>query len=60
MIEMAEMGDEASVTEAIAAFPLCEKAVAEAEKKALLSGETDPNNAIVTINSGGCDRSGMG
>lgn len=64
MIEMAEMGDESSIAEAIAAYPICEKAVQEAEKKALLSGETDPNNAIVTINSGAggtesCDWAGM-
>lgn len=64
MLEMAEMGDEASMTEAIATFPKCEQAVSDAEKKALLSGETDPNNAIVTINAGAggtesCDWAGM-
>ena len=64
MIEMAEMGDEASLAEAIAAYPKCQLAVSEAEKKALLAGETDPNNAIVTINAGAggtesCDWAGM-
>ncbi len=64
LLEMAEMGDESSQAEALTAFPLCEKAVAEAEKKALLSGELDPNNAIVTINAGAggtesCDWAGM-
>jgi len=45
-------------------FPRLELSLSEAEKKALLSGETDPNNAIVTINSGAggtesCDWAGM-
>ncbi len=64
LLEMAEMGDEASLQEAMTAFPKCQLAVNEAEKKALLSGETDPNNAIVTINAGAggtesCDWAGM-
>ena len=64
LLEMAEMGDEASMQEAITAFPKCQAAVNEAEKKALLSGETDANNAIVTINAGAggtesCDWAGM-
>lgn len=64
LCEMAEEGDEASVLEAMEIFPRLEKSLAEAEKKALLSGETDPNNAIVTINSGAggtesCDWAGM-
>ncbi len=64
MLEMAEMGDEASLEEAVAAFPKCQKAIDDAEKKALLAGELDPNNAIVTINAGAggtesCDWAGM-
>lgn len=64
MLEMAEMGDESSIQEALVAFPKCQEAISEAEKKALLSGETDPNNAIVTINAGAggtesCDWAGM-
>jgi peptide chain release factor 2 len=64
LIEMAESGDESSLKEAITVFPICEKAVQDAEKKALLSGETDLNNAIVTINAGAggtesCDWAGM-
>ncbi len=61
---MAEEGDEASALEAMEIFPRLELSLSEAEKKALLSGETDPNNAIVTINSGAggtesCDWAGM-
>ena len=61
---MATEGDEASAQEALELFPKLESALGEAEKKALLSGETDPNNAIVTINSGAggtesCDWAGM-
>lgn len=64
LLEMAEAGDEASLQEAIAQFPKCQKAIDDAEKKALLAGELDPNNAIVTINAGAggtesCDWAGM-
>jgi peptide chain release factor 2 len=64
LVEMAEAGDEASLEEAIVAFPKCEEAISEAEKQALLAGELDPNNAIVTINAGAggtesCDWAGM-
>ena len=64
LCEMSADGDEASLNEAIDLFPKLEKALSEAEKKALLSGETDVNNAIVTINSGAggtesCDWAGM-
>lgn len=52
LVEMGEGGDDASVVEAVELFPKLEASLAEAEKKALLSGETDPNNAIVTINAG--------
>lgn len=61
---MADGGDEASATEAIELFPKLQTSLSEAEKKALLAGETDVNNAIVTINSGAggtesCDWAGM-
>jgi peptide chain release factor 2 len=64
LLEMADMGDEASLQEAVVAFPKCQQAVNDAEKKALLAGETDINNAIVTINAGAggtesCDWAGM-
>jgi peptide chain release factor 2 len=52
LLEMGEDGDESSVTEALDIFPKLQVAIAEAEKKALLSNETDSNNAIVTINAG--------
>lgn len=61
---MSDEGDESSAREALELFPRLQTALSEAEKKALLSGETDPNNAIVTINSGAggtesCDWAGM-
>ncbi len=61
---MSAEGDEASAREAIEIFPRLQTALHEAEKKALLSGETDSNNAIVTINAGAggtesCDWAGM-
>jgi peptide chain release factor 2 len=64
LCEMASEGDSASVQEALDIFPKLKLALSEAEKKALLAGETDPNNAIVTINSGAggtesCDWAGM-
>jgi peptide chain release factor 2 len=64
LLEMAQDGDEGSATEAIELFPKLKTTLSEVEKKALLSGETDINNAIVTINSGAggtesCDWAGM-
>ncbi len=61
---MAEEGDVASAKEALELFPRLKMALDEAEKKALLAGETDANNAIVTINAGAggtesCDWAGM-
>ena len=61
---MADGGDDASASEAIDLFPKLQTSLSEAEKKALLAGETDANNAIVTINSGAggtesCDWAGM-
>lgn len=48
----ASEGDEDSAHEALAIYDQCAKALAEAEKKALLSDPMDPNNAIVSINAG--------
>jgi peptide chain release factor 2 len=64
LCEMSEAGDAASAREALDLFPTLQNAMSEAEKKALLAGETDPNNAIVTINAGAggtesCDWAGM-
>jgi len=64
LCEMSDEGDEASAKEALDLFPKIQTALSEAEKKALLSGELDPNNAIVTINAGAggtesCDWAGM-
>ncbi|MES2527745.1 MAG: peptide chain release factor 2 [Bdellovibrionota bacterium] len=64
LLEMAYDGDEASANEALELFPKLKNNLSEVEKKALLSGETDVNNAIVTINSGAggtesCDWAGM-
>lgn len=61
---MADEGDESSAFEAVEIFPKLQEALEEAEKKSLLSEETDPNNAIVTINAGAggtesCDWAGM-
>ena len=52
LCDYAKEGDEASAEEAVALFPKCQEAIIESEKKALLSDETDPNNAIVSINAG--------
>ena len=64
LCEMADEGDESSMMEALELFPKLLTSLSEAEKKALLSGETDPNNAIVTVNAGAggtesCDWAGM-
>jgi len=64
LMEMSEAGDEASAREALELFPKLQEALTEAEKKALLADELDPNNAIVTINAGAggtesCDWAGM-
>lgn len=64
LCEMSEAGDEASAREALELFPKLQSSLSEAEKKALLSGETDLNNAILTINAGAggtesCDWAGM-
>jgi peptide chain release factor 2 len=52
LLEYAESGDEDSQLEAFETFTKLQLAVGEAEHKALLSDEMDPNNAIVSINAG--------
>lgn len=52
MCEYVDAKDQASLTEALELFPKIQLEVSEAEKKALLSGELDSNNAIVSINAG--------
>lgn len=52
LAEYAKEGDEASASEAIEVFSRLETALANAEKQALLAGEMDANNAIVSINAG--------
>ncbi len=64
LCEMSGDGDVASAKEALELYPKLQLAMSEAEKKALLAGETDPNNAIVTVNAGAggtesCDWAGM-
>ena len=49
---MADGGDDSSVTEALELFPKLNAALGETEQKALLAGEFDSNNAIVTVNAG--------
>lgn len=52
MCEFADQGDEDSIKEAICVFEGLKPALEEAEQQALLSEETDPNNAIISINAG--------
>jgi peptide chain release factor 2 len=47
-----EEGDEATAAEALTRADALTEAVGECEFQRMLSGETDPNNAIVAINSG--------
>ncbi len=49
---LAEEADESLLGECGASLSALEKKLAEAELKAMLSGESDGNNAIVAINSG--------
>ncbi len=64
LCEFAEEGDEESVLEALNTFESMKLALVEAEQQSLLSEETDPNNAIISINAGAggtesCDWAGM-
>jgi peptide chain release factor 2 len=52
LVEYAAEGDEDSITEALDVFEKLKVAIGEAEQKALLSEEMDPNNAILSINAG--------
>ncbi len=52
LCEFADEGDEESIQEAISVFESLKPALDEAEQQSLLSEETDPNNAIVSINAG--------
>lgn len=45
-------GDESSAQEALEAYKKFLEEFNQAEQKVLLSGEVDPNNAIVTVNAG--------
>ena len=47
-----EEGDEATLNEALGKTDALAEALKQAEFQRMLSGETDPNNAIVTINAG--------
>ncbi|MBL7664889.1 MAG: peptide chain release factor 2 [Bacteriovoracaceae bacterium] len=51
-LEYAENGDEDSLQNLKSLLANTEQAVLKSEQKALLSGETDTNNAIVSINAG--------
>lgn len=52
LADFAKEGDEDSAREAIETYAKFNQQFALAEQKVLLSEETDPNNAIVNINSG--------
>lgn len=52
LCEFAEQGDKESVSEAIELFESIKEKLADVEQQSLLSEETDPNNAIVSINAG--------
>lgn len=52
LCEFVAEGDEASIDEALTTFDKLKVAIEDAEQQSLLSEETDPNNAIVSINAG--------
>ena len=52
LCEFAMDGDEDSAKEALNLFDEITENLASSEQQALLSGEVDPNNAIITINAG--------
>ena len=52
LVEYADDGDEESTQEAVEVFDKLKDAIQQAEQKALLSDEMDPNNAIISINAG--------
>lgn len=64
LCEFAEEGDTESLSEALATFEKLQVDLKDLEEQSLLSEETDPNNAIVSINAGAggtesCDWAGM-
>lgn len=52
LVEYAEDGDEESLQEGLEVFAKIQARLPNEEQKAMLSGETDPNNAIISINAG--------
>ncbi len=52
LCEFVDEGDDASIAEAMGLFEELKPALEQAEQQSLLSEETDPNNAIVSINAG--------
>lgn len=52
LCEFADDGDEESLSEAIELFESLKPALEKVEQQSLLSEETDPNNAIISINAG--------
>jgi len=52
LCEFADEGDEESTKEALGTFESLKESLEIAEQQALMSEETDPNNAIVSINAG--------
>lgn len=52
LVEYAKEGDSASDKEAIDVFNKLEEKLLIAQEQALMSEETDPNNAIISINAG--------
>lgn len=52
LCEFADEGDAESISEANELFEKMKLALEEAEQQSLLSEETDPNNAILSINAG--------
>tara|TARA_Y100000768_G_scaffold388441_1_gene384382 strand:+ start:20603 stop:21487 length:885 start_codon:yes stop_codon:yes gene_type:complete len=52
LCEFVDSGDEESVTEAIELSEKLNDSLEQVEQQSLLSEETDPNNAIVSINAG--------
>ncbi len=52
LCEFAAEGDEESITEAVELFENLKPNLEDVEQQSLLSEETDPNNAIISINAG--------
>lgn len=52
LCEFVDEGDDESIAEAMTLFEELKPALEEAEQQSLMSEETDPNNAILSINAG--------